>query len=80
MAAFSVKSTSLQTNSGKMIKLISRMNSIYDRFARIRYTIDWDVMGEAQLESKISYLLSDLNAISKRVNDAGITLQNIEKE
>jgi hypothetical protein len=80
MATLSIESDSLLTNAGKIIKLANRVNSIHERFARLRRALDWDVMGEAQLESKISHLSSELNSISKKLNEAGTALQDIKNE
>lgn len=80
MMTLFVESTSLQSNAGKMTRLTKNVNSIYDRFARAGRAIDWDVMGEAQLDKRISQLLNELNQISSGLKEAGTALQNIEKE
>ena len=80
MVTLSVDFASLNTNANKLTKLNSRVSGINDRFLRLRRNLDWDVMGEAQLEIKISSLLSQLNSISKMFSDAGTALQNIDNE
>jgi len=80
MANLSVESTNLQSGAGKINKLTNRVNSIHNQFERIRRAIDWDVMGEAQLERKMSNLLGELSSLSRQFNDAGTVLQDIENK
>lgn len=54
------------------------MGSLNNQFERVRHALDWDVMGEAQLDKKISILMGELNKISERFNNAGTVLQDIE--
>lgn len=80
MAVFSAETAILQANASKFKKLTDRIERIYGRLARARAALDWDVMGEARLENRMSQLLDQLNSISGSINSAVIILQDIGKE
>lgn len=80
MAVLYGEIVTLQANAAKLKKLTDRVNGIYGRLSRTRAALDWDVMGEERLESRISHLLDKLNSISESVSNAGIILQDIGNE
>ncbi len=77
---FSVESNSLQTNVGKITKLNNRIKRIYCDFEEVKHRVDWDIMGEAQLETKVNRVMHQIDTLSKGFNDVETTLQNIEDE
>ncbi|HEX2947937.1 MAG TPA: hypothetical protein VHT96_18515 [Clostridia bacterium] len=80
MASLRVDTGSLRNNADRLFRLNNRVSGIYGNIERLKNTLDWDVMGEQQLNTKLLNLLTQTDKISLLIKETGNTLLNIEIE
>lgn len=76
MPELSVKTLNLKQNGKKIERLSSRTNSVGMELSSIRYSLDWDVKSQLQIDSNIRDLSESLEALSLSLKKLGKFLTN----
>lgn len=67
MSTFSVDTKGLQNEIDRMNKLSSTVGGMIQDCISVKRSLDWDVMGEQQLEKKLSSLSNELEVLQKSI-------------